>query len=190
MDNFLTVLYRSKQTVFTNKEIALLIGEKNPNNLKSKLAYYVQTGKLIRLRRGVFAKDLKYDKNELVVRIYTPAYISFETVLARNGVTFQYYRSLSAASYLSREISVGGDKLVYRKLKSEVLTSRKGLIDRGYYLEATKERAFLDRLYLFDRYHFDNLRGINWQLCREIVPIYKSKKLEKTLERYKKEYDQ
>lgn len=79
---------------------------KNPNNLKSKLAYYVQTGKLIRLRRGVFAKDLKYDKNELVVRIYTPAYISFETVLARNGVTFQYYRSLSAASYLSREISV------------------------------------------------------------------------------------
>jgi hypothetical protein len=190
MDSFLTAIYGSKQTVFTSVEIALLIGEKNVDNLKSKLSYYVKTGKLIRLRRGIFVKDESYDKNELVVRIYTPAYVSFETVLAREGVIFQYYSSFFVASYLSREISVGENKITYRKLKDEILTNQKGLINHGYYFEATKERAFLDRLYLSGKYHFDNLRGIDWSVCRDIVPIYKSKKLERSLDRCQKEYAQ
>ncbi|MFZ1720831.1 MAG: hypothetical protein WAU28_05840 [Candidatus Moraniibacteriota bacterium] len=189
MDSFLTAIYGSKQAVFTSREIALLIGEKSANNLKSKLSYYVKTGKLIRLRRGIFARSKDYNKNELVVRIYTPAYISFETVLAREGVTFQYYKSFFVASYLSREITVGGSKIIYRKLKDGVLTNKKGLIDRGSYFEATKERAFLDRLYLFPRYSFDNLRGIDWDVCEDIVLIYRSKKLEITLEKYREKYE-
>lgn len=188
MDNFLTILYGSRQTVFTNREVAILIGENNLDNLKSKLSYYVKTGKLIRLRRGVFAKNEVYDRNELAVRIYTPAYVSFETVLGREGVTFQYYESIFVASYLSREITVGKEKIAYKKLKGEILTNQKGLINRGYYFEATKERAFLDRLYLFGNYYFDNLRGIDWAICQDIVPIYRSKKLEQTLNKYKKEY--
>jgi len=188
MDNFLTAIYGSKQTVFTSREIALLIGEKSLDNLKSKLSYYVKTGKLIRLRRGLFARDEKYDGNELAVRIYTPAYVSFETILGREGVTFQFYSSIFVASYLSREILVGSQKIIYRKLKDEILTNQKGIVDRGCYSEATKERAFLDRLYLFGEYSFDNVRGINWALCQEIVPIYQSKKLEKILNKYQKDY--
>ncbi len=188
MDNFLTALYGSKQTVFTSREIALLIAEKSMDNLKSKLSYYVKTGKLIRLRRGIFVKNETYDRNELAVRIFTPAYVGFETILGREGVTFQFYGSIFVASYLSREVSVGDQKITYRKLKNEILTNRKGLIDRGYYFEATKERAFLDRLYLFPDYYFDNLRGIDWDACRDIVPIYRSRKLERTLEKYKKEF--
>lgn len=188
MDNFLVTLYGSKQTVFTSREIALLIGAKSMNTLKSKLAYYVRTGRLIRLRRGMFAKNKTYDRNELAVRIYTPAYLSFETVLARTGVIFQYYESLFVASYLSREVIVAEQKIVYRKLKDDILGNQKGLVDRGYFFEATKERAFLDRLYLFPEYYFDNLRGMDWDVCKEIAPIYKSRKLEKILDTYIQAY--
>lgn len=188
MDNFLVALYGSKQTVFTSREIALLIGAKSMNTLKSKLAYYVRTGRLIRLRRGMFAKNKTYDRNELAVRIYTPAYLSFETVLARTGVIFQYYESLFVASYLSREVIVAEQKIVYRKLRDDILGNQKGLVDRGYFFEATKERAFLDRLYLFPEYYFDNLRGMDWDVCKEIVPIYKSRKLEKILDTYRQAY--
>lgn len=188
MDNFLVALYGSKQTVFTSREIALLIGAKSMNTLKSKLAYYVRTGRLIRLRRGMFAKNKTYDRNELAVRIYTPAYLSFETVLARTGVIFQYYESLFVASYLSREVIVAEQKIVYRKLKDDILGNQKGLVDRGYFFEATKERAFLDRLYLFPEYYFDNLRGMDWDVCKEIVSIYKSQKLEKILDTYIQAY--
>ena len=188
MDSFLVALYGSKQTVFTSREIALLIGAKSMNTLKSKLAYYVKTGRLIRLRRGMFAKNKTYDRNELAVRIYTPAYLSFETVLARTGVIFQYYESLFVASYLSREVIVAEQKIVYRKLKDDILGNQKGLVDRGYFFEATKERAFLDRLYLFPEYYFDNLRGMDWDVCKEIAPIYKSRKLEKILDTYIQAY--
>lgn len=188
MDSFLVALYGSKQTVFTSREIALLIGAKSMNTLKSKLAYYVKTGRLIRLRRGMFAKDKTYDRNELAVRIYTPAYLSFETVLARTGVIFQYYESLFVASYLSREVIVAEQKIVYRKLRDDILGNQKGLVDRGYFFEATKERAFLDRLYLFPEYYFDNSRGMDWDVCKEIAPIYKSQKLEKILDTYIQAY--
>lgn len=188
MDNFLTTLYGSRQTVFTSLEIAILIGEKNADNLKSKLAYYVKTGKLLRLRRGIFSKAENYDKNELAVRIFTPAYVSFETVLQREGVIFQYYESIFVASYLSRKIEFGENKFVYRKLKNEILVNQKGLVNKGTYFEATKERAFLDMLYLSGEYFFDNLRSIDWDYCYEIVSLYGNKALEKKLKNYQKKY--
>lgn len=188
MTDLLLKLYGSGQTVFTTKEIALLTGEKNLNNLKSKLAYYVKRGKLVRLRRGIFTKSEKYNKNELAVRIYTPAYISFETVLGRGGVTFQYYDSLFIASYLSRKISVAKNKFVYKKLKNEILSNRKGLIDRGYYFEASKERALLDVLYLYNNYYFDNLRDINWNVCQELLSVYKNRRLKETLKKISQKY--
>jgi hypothetical protein len=188
MDNFLTILYGSNQTVFTSMEIAILTGEKDSNRLKSKLAYYAKTEKLIRLRRGIFAKNEAYEKKELAVRIFTPAYISFETVLAKEGVIFQYYESIFIASYLSRSLKFKENKFTYRKLKDEVLISQKGLINRGTYFEASKERAFLDMLYLFGDYYLDNPEAIDWVFCDEIVGIYKNKKLERTLKNYQKKY--
>lgn len=188
MDNFLTTIYGSKQTVFTSLEIAILIGEKDANKLKSKLSYYVKTGKLIRLRRGIFAKNETYSKNELAVRVYTPAYVSFETILLREGVIFQYYETIFVASYLSRNLNFKGNKFAYRKLKNEILINQKGIVDKGTYFEATKERAFLDMLYLFGDYYCDNLRGINWDFCFDIVTIYKNKALEKKLKNYFKKY--
>jgi hypothetical protein len=44
---------------------------------------------------------------------------------------------------------------------------------------ATKERAFLDTLYINSDYQFDNLRSVNWEKVFEILPIYFNKRLEK-----------
>lgn len=188
MDNFLTIIYGSKQTVFTSREIAILIGEKDINNLKSKLTYYVKTGKLIRLRRGIFSKNAAYDKNELAVRIFTPAYIGFETVLAKEGVIFQYYEATFIASYLSRDLNFKENKFKFRKLKNEILVNQQGLINQGTYFKASKERAFLDMLYLFGDYYFDNLRSIDWNACFDMVDMYKNKALERRLKNYFEKY--
>jgi predicted transcriptional regulator of viral defense system len=188
MSDFINNLYKSKQSVFTSKEIALLSQEKRSASLKSKLAYYVKKGDLLRLRRGVFALGNDYDKNELAVRIFTPAYISFETVLAKEGIIFQYYSSVFVASYLSREISINETKFEYKKIKSGALFSKKGLVNRGTYFEATKERAFLDTLYLSRNYYFDKLDKIDWNLCFELVSLYSNRSLEKRLNKYYKNY--
>lgn len=188
MDNVITTLYGSKQTVFTTNEIAILANETDLGKLKSKLSYYVKTGKLIRIRRGIFSKNSEYDRNELAVRILSPAYVGFETVLAKEGVLFQYMDAIFVASYVSRKIDCKGTRFSYRKLKNGILLTKKGLIDKGTYFEASKERAFLDMIYLFNNYHFDNLRGIDWVKCYDIIDIYNNESMKKRLKNYHKQY--
>lgn len=190
MDGFLLKIYSAKQAVFASQEIALLTGERSANNLKTKLSYYVKNGDLVRLRRGIFAKKGDFDWKECAVRICTPAYISLETVLAQEGVIFQYYDSVFVVSYLSRDIICQDKQISYKKIKEEILLNQRGLVNKGTYFQATKERAFLDRLYLSGEYYFDNLRSLDWKVCFDLVSIYNNKALTKKLKEYYKQYAQ
>lgn len=184
MDNLLLKLYKSPKTVLTTKEIALLWQEKNKNNLKSKIAYYVKRNGLKRLRGGIFAKDEKYNIKELAISIYTPAYISFETALREEGVIFQHHNAVFAASYLSKEVKCGNNKIVFRKLKDKILMNNSGILNKGNFSQASKERAFLDTIYLFKDYHFDNLESLDWEKCFELAKIYCNKQLIIRLKKY------
>ncbi len=186
MDNSLLKLYKSKKTVLTTKDIAFLWKEKDKDNLKSKISYYVKTGNLFRLRKGIFCKDKNFNPKEFATSIYTPAYISFETVLREEGVIFQHHNAVFVASYLSRALRCEGHKFVFRKLKNEVLANNQGVVNKNGYGQATKERAFLDMIYLFKDYHFDNLRKIDWEKCAQLARIYKNKRLEARLKKYYK----
>lgn len=180
-ENPILQLYKNNKTVFTAREIALIWQENNPARLKNKIKYYLGKGDLIRLRRGIYAKN-DYNVQEAVVKIYKPAYISFETVLAPAGVIFQYYETIFVASYLSRKIVLqDGQKIIYRKLKNEILLNPQGIERKDNLAIATKERAFLDIIYLNSDYYFDNLSPMNWDKCLKLAKIYKSKKLIKTL---------
>ncbi|MEA2088253.1 MAG: type IV toxin-antitoxin system AbiEi family antitoxin domain-containing protein [Patescibacteria group bacterium] len=184
MDNLLLKLYQSSKTILTTKEIALLWKERNKDNLKSKIFYYVKKGWLIRLRKGIFAKNKKYNLKELSVSIYTPSYISFETVLREEGIIFQHHNATFVASYLSKEILCGKNKIIFRKLKDAVLINQNGIINKNNFCQASKERAFLDMIYLFKNYHFDNLDSLNWKKCFELTKIYHNKELVKRLQKY------
>lgn len=187
MNNFIEKIYRSKQTIFTVKEIAFITEEKNSKNMKAKLSYYTKKGKLRRVRKGIYAIDEKYNKDELATKIYIPSYISFETVLSREGVVFQYDSSIYVASYLSREMKVENTKIIVEKIKNEALLNQKGIVNTGAYYIASKERAFLDRVYLSSDYYFDNLSGIDWDVCFDLVSLYENKSLKRKINKYYKE---
>ncbi|MFA4817712.1 MAG: type IV toxin-antitoxin system AbiEi family antitoxin domain-containing protein [Parcubacteria group bacterium] len=183
-ESLILSLYKLEQTVFSAKEIALIWQEKNPANAKAYLKYYVDKGDLVRLRKGIYAKN-NYDIYEAVSKIYAPSYISFETVLRNEGVIFQYYETIFAAGYLTREIELtNGQKISYRKLKSSTLLNPEGIIRKDGYSIASKERAFLDMIYIFDNYHFDNLNGLDWEKCFKLADIYESKKIKNSLDNY------
>jgi predicted transcriptional regulator of viral defense system len=170
---------RSKNTVFTFKDISLIWAETDRNLIKRRINYYVKTGKLYSIRKGLYAKDRNYNKFELATKIYTPSYISFETVLTRAGVIFQFYSQIFVASYLTREIEIDGQKYSFRKIKDIILTNHNGLEFKETYWVASPERAFLDLLHLNKNYHFDNLDPLNKEKIFEILPIYKNKALKK-----------
>ena len=144
-----------------------------------RLSYYVKNGDLMRVRRGVYVKNKQYNKIELATRIYAPSYVSFETVLARNGLIFQFQSKIQIASYLGREVEIDGQIYLYKKIKDAILANSIGVNNVNETSVATSERAFLDTLYINNDYHFDNLRSINWNKVFDILPIYNNLRMTK-----------
>jgi predicted transcriptional regulator of viral defense system len=186
---YLEVLLRSPKTVFSTQDAALLWGEEKESTINVRLNKYVRAGKLIRVRRGLYVKDKNYDRFELATRIYTPSYISFETVLTREGINFQYYGNIFVASYINREITIGEQKIIFVRTKDYVLSNTVGIEHKDGHAIATRERAFLDRIYVSKDYHFDNLASLNWDKVFEILPIYHNKRLDKKVKEYFKAHN-
>ena len=109
---------RSKKTVFTFKDLILLWGESDTNFVKKKIYRYVKAGRMNSIRKGVYSKGKDYDKYELATKIYTPSYVSLETVLGAAGITFQMYAQIFAVSYQTKEIECDGQKYSYKKMRS------------------------------------------------------------------------
>ena len=173
---FLKTILRSDQTVFTFKDLLLMWDGIDVSTARKRVNYYVQSGNLYAIRRGIYAKDTNYNRFELATKIFTPAYISFETVLGNTGITFQYYSQIFVASYQTKEIVADGQKIIFKTLKSSILTNSIGIENSENYAIASPERAFLDVIYLSREYHFDQLASLDWDKVHKILPIYGNKK--------------
>lgn len=182
----IATILRSPKTVFTFKDISLLWSDPDRKATIDGIHYYVKTGQMYRIRRGIYAKDTRYSQEELATRIFTPSYISFETVLAKAGIIFQYYSQIFVASYLTREIVIDEQTYSFKTIKDTVLMNSAGILHKEETSIATPERALLDTLYLNRDYHFDNLHSLDWDKVFEIVPIYQNKRLEKKIQEFYK----
>lgn len=169
-------VYSDSRSVFTLNDIAMLTGIDSYISLSKRLDYYVKREKLLRPRKGIYAKS-NYKPEELACSLYTPSYISLEYVLQKAGVVFQYDERITTVSYLSRSIEIEDKTYVYRKIKGEILVVTDGIIRDSNINIATPERAFLDILYLDKEYYFDNLNPLNKELIAKLLPIYNSKTL-------------
>jgi hypothetical protein len=185
---YVEALLRSRKTVFSVSDIALLWQESRNTVACNRLLYYLKQGQLIRLRHGIYARDKAYERLELATKIMTPAYVSFETVLAKAGMIFQYYRDIYVASYLTKEIVCDETLFSFRTIKDSVLTNPMGIDQKNEYAIATPERALLDTLYLNKDFYFDNLSTLDWDKAFSLVSIYENKRLCKTLETLYKQY--
>lgn len=182
-------LYQKPQTVFSSQELSLLFPAVSENSLRRRLHYFARSGKLRRLARGLYAK-IDFNPLEAAGKIYSPSYISLETVLLARGVIFQNYKRIFAVSYLTREVKLAQAAITvcYRKIKNEVLFNKAGVEEKNGWFEACPERAFLDAVFLYRNYHFDNLGGLDWTKIRELSKIYKREILQKRVEEYYKIY--
>lgn len=181
-------IYSSPETVFTMPQLEQMNPGVPPLNLRDSLRYFARVKKLIRVRHGIYAKP-NYNQLELANKIYSPSYVSLETILLREGITFQLYvTEFFLISYLTREVKVGEYTFHYRQMKNVVLTNSVGIVRKGGYFEATKERAFLDAVYVYKDYHFDNLGGLDWDKIHNMVDIYQSKALSRRVKSYYADY--
>ncbi len=177
---YLKEILRSTKTVYSTKDITRMWWPRSDaKNIKSRINYYVKQGDLYPIRRGLYAKDKNYDRLELASKIFTPSYVSFETVLFNASIIFQRPQSIFIASYQSKSLICDGQTYVFRKIKNSILRQPLGIETDGNYSIATPERAFLDMLYLNKDYYVDNPGSLNWNRVLAILPIYHNKRMEK-----------
>lgn len=181
-------LIKSPQSVFSTDQLALLWQETTRSKVQDRARYYLKNELLYPIRKGFYAKGDNYNKLEFAIKLYTPAYISLETVLAREGIINQYYESIFVVSYLSKEIEIDGQNYIYKKIKDIALNNHKGVNYKNNVWIASKERALLDTIYLYPDYHFDNLLSIDWEQAFELAEIYRSKAVLQRLKKYHREY--
>lgn len=175
-DGFIFKLYQVSATVFRLADLVLLFDNPNRRNLKAQINYYVKKGVLLNPRRGIYTKT-QYDKLELATKIFSPSYISLQTVLLKEGIIFQTYETIFCVSYLTRLIRIGNLSIQYRKIKNETLFNFRGIIHEENYSLASKERAFLDSLYFYNDYYVDNPDGLDKKLVKDLLPLYKQKSM-------------
>ena len=171
-------ILKAPQAVFTPGLIAQLVQETDRQKMIERMNYYVKTRLLKNPRKGIYAKE-KYNKLEMACSIYTPCYISLQYVLQKSGVIFQYDSTVTVVSYLSREIEVDGTTYNFRRIKGEVMTNQLGIESDGGIWIATPERAFLDMIYLYPNFYFDNLAALDKKKVFAILPVYCKKAMEK-----------
>ena len=170
-------LYQSGRSVFTIDDLRVFWQEDSSDNLKSQAAYYVERGKLIRLRRGVYALDF-YNELELANKLIVPSYISLETALLKHSVIFQPAPAITSAAGYDKKIIVDEHIFRFYKMATDILLNTQGLQRAGEILIAGPERAIGDWLYLNRPAEFVNLHGIDEQKLREIASIYADDKVE------------
>lgn len=187
--NLIFKIYSQPHSVFTLGELSLLFPGISYPNLRRRLHYFVKVGKLKRPHQGIYTKT-EYSSYELANKIYKPSYISLETVLVKGGMVFQYYERIFAVSYLTREVTVGSTIVQYRQIKDNVLTNMQGIEQKEGYFIATLERAFLDAVFIYKDYHFDNLGSLDWEKVFELQPVYQSKVFNKRVKEYYKDYQE
>lgn len=185
--NIILTLYNRPETVFTVHEVSQYIPGITSKQLKDRLYHAVKSDKLHRIRRGIYAKDT-YNIFELATKIYTPSYISLETVLSTHGVIFQHYDTIFVCSYLTRTLTVDRSTIQLRRIFDPILTKTTGIERKDGYYIASLERAFLDAVYLYKNYHFDNLNSINWDKVSEYKSIYANAAFNRRLDSYYKEF--
>ena len=187
-DTGIKAIYKSKSTVFKPQELAAIWGISSYKYLKTRIGYYIKRGYLYRIAHGLYVKDKNsFDLWEAANKLRSPSYVSLETILAKNGLVFQKYSSIFLVSNFSKVIKTKIGEFVYRKVKEETLFNKNGIIDNGVYCVASVERAFLDAVYLYKDYHFDNLRLLDWGKVFELAPLYKSKTLLKRVGEYQRD---
>lgn len=180
-------LYQLPQTVFTTRELSVRFPTVPYPLLKRRLSYYVKSGKLVHPRRGIYLKD-RFDPLELANKLHAPSYISLDTVLRREGIIFQDSPIITAVSDKTVTITAAGTTASYRRAPAHVLFNPQGIIVTEQFAMASRERAFLDALYLYKEHHMDNLRPIDWSAADPLATIYKSHALTRRLREYHQQF--
>lgn len=156
------------QTVFSLLDFTQVNPAYTGKKLNSALKYLVKNNDLIRISKGLYAINDDFIIQEYANKLRNPSYISLYTVLFELGVVFQPYNSIYVISQRSETKVVKNIKIIYKKIKDEILFNPLGIESKNGVFKATLERAICDKIYLGGVEYFDNLRSVDFEKMKSL----------------------
>ena len=170
--NKLDTLLKQDKKIFHTNDLGLLWDIENKNSLYKSISRLVKKGTLFSIHKGLYSvlpiNDLDPIKLGVSV-IHKYNYLSCETILAQKGIILQATYKITFVSENSKNIMVGNNNYLVRKLKSQFLYNTAGVYAKADgVLYASTSRAVADMLYFQPSYHFDAPNLIDWKKVKDI----------------------
>lgn len=141
------------QPVFFDYQVERLFRQEPKNQINVQLSRMVRRGDLIRLKRGVFLfPESQVDEFVVANVLYSPSYVSLESVLSGAGIIPETVDSVTSVSPVtSKKISNTLGVFLYSKINRSLFFGFTQVYDpqsSRYYQAALPEKALLDWLYI------------------------------------------
>src|SRR3989338_5917264 len=124
------ILLKQDQKLFHTSDLALLWHITNKNTLYTTIKRYVQKSILIPIHKGFYATTALEKLDPIRIAsgyLHRYAYVSCETILAKNDIIFQEIPFITLVSDSSRVFSVAGHNYKVRRMKSAFLYNECGI---------------------------------------------------------------
>lgn len=165
-------LLENDMPVFSYNDLKTILHNEKQENLKRNVYNWVFSGKIARLKRGLF--QLAYPQKEdipdtyIANRIYEPSYISLDTALSMYNLIPEIAMTVtSVTSKATRQFKNQYGAFDYRTVKKDYFTGYSIVKEGKYEIRiADPEKAIADYLYLnstitIDRIDRSVLRGLS-----------------------------
>jgi len=178
----LKILADSKKSVFNTKDLQDLWRENSKNTIVAAKRM-VRKGLILKLAKGYYALNKKYDIYELANLIISPSYISFGSALFYWNVCFQVGDTINSVSLLNYEKKIEDRTYKYYAMKKELFFNLEGIDFKDNISIASPERAILDSFYFGFFLNIDNEEKINFTYLKKTSLFY-PKSIQKKVENF------
>ena len=142
-----------KTKVFSRQDLAKLFPDDKLVHINTQLYRMIKRGDLMSVKRGLYMfPDTEIDEFVLANKIYTPSYVSLESVLNLSGIIPDIPSAVtSVATVTSKKFHTSLGDFIYSKLPANLFFGFMVVLDQKsglYYNAATPEKALLDFIYL------------------------------------------
>jgi predicted transcriptional regulator of viral defense system len=188
--NKLATCQRSGKKVFTAQDLGVLWGYTDERNLYELIKYYVNSGHLYALARGLYSLEEYNEKNlredsallfEIANKLVPNSYISLYTAMRLHGLAFQYYDEMYSVAGRTAVRVVKGIRFIYKKIKDDILFNESGIEKRNFIRIAGVERTICDSLYFFPNLGLEYMEGAQKERLLEMARIYGNRQLTKRI---------
>ncbi|OGC10493.1 hypothetical protein A2246_01120 [candidate division WOR-1 bacterium RIFOXYA2_FULL_37_7] len=189
---------------FIKKEnFRLLFPEIKPSSFTQNIKNWIKTGKIAPLKRGFYVFKHYWnncaDKDNylgyLAGMLYTPSYVSRETILAKYGMLTEAVYGISSVSIKTTRVFKSDLSIfTYSKIKEALFGGfvEGAFMGNKYYI-ATKAKALFDYLYFYKRrmknitekaidelrINFEVMKNSDWKEFRKYLKLAEDKALDK-----------